>query len=178
MMKKLLPVLFLLIISLTACTAQKSSLNFDFAESIGQNLEQTCNNLGINEEDLQASKLHGRYDFSEQVEIESENFVKYLLFEEADTSILYGGGYECHLTQPSDHLSKIVASLKNTLNNTYGDPTTYPGLVNVIGDTTDFSNYSNQTLVEDWQDGENYSIRLTVTIAESTTVQVEYKIAP
>lgn len=177
-MKKLFPVLFLLIISLTACTAPKSTLSFDFADSIGQNLEQTCNNLGIGEEDLHASKLHGRYDFSEQVKIDGEDFTKYLLFEETDTPILYGGGYECHLAQPDEQLSKLVASLKNTLTDAYGEPTTYPGLANILGDTTDFSAYPNQTLVEDWQDGENHTIRLSVTLTESATVQIEYKTAP
>ncbi len=174
----------LLITSLCACSNDipneptKEVLKLDFSECMGNDLDQTCKKMLIKEDDLQESKLRGRYDFVEKVSYKNIEFTKYLVFEgKEDANVsLYGGGYESKLSKNDEKLSAVITSLKQELCDEYGSPTTYPGTKNAIGDHTDFSRFSNESLQEEWTDKSNGCIELRMNFfGDDVVIQLEYK---
>ncbi len=174
----------LLITLLCACSNDmpneptKEILKLDFVEYMGNDLDQTRKKMSIKESDLQKSKLRGRYDFLEKVSYKNIEFTKYLVFEGKENTIvsLYGGGYESKLSKNNEKLLEVITSLRKELCDEYGSPTTYPGTKNTIGDHTDFSKFSNESLHEEWTDESNGCIALRmIFLGDDVIIQLEYR---
>lgn len=173
----------LLAFSLCACSntvSQKNNsdvLKFDFVESIDSSLEQTCENLSIKESEIQESKHRGRYDFILKTTYENVDFTKCLMFEvKENENILYGGGYESKISKSDENLPELIENMKKMLSDEFGSPSTYPGAKNSIGEIKDFSIYSNESLLEEWQDEKKGKISLRLTFnEEDVLIQLEYK---
>lgn len=169
---------FLLVSCDTDGQNEANALDFSFVEYIGGSVEEVCSALQI-EEQLAETHQVGRYDIITPVSFSGKEFTNYLLFQKAgdNKQTLYGGGYEYITQDKGEALTELVAELKNMLTETYGAPTTYPGLSNIIGDTTDFTGFTMDTLVEDWTvTGENGGdIRLKLDfIEQNVVVKVEF----
>lgn len=183
--KKLCSILIsiLFVFSLCACSndVEQSSnsdvLKFDFVENIDSSLKETCERLSIKESDIQESKHRGRYDFVSKETYKNIDFTKYLMFEEQEKeNILYGGGYESKISKNDESLSVLIESMKQMISDEFGSPTTYPGVKNSIGEIKDFSVFSNESLVEEWQDGTKGKITLRLTFnEEDVLIQLDYK---
>ena len=173
----------LLVFFLCACSndvlqnSNSDVLKFDFVESIDSSLKQTCEKLSIKDSEILESKHRGRYDFVSKQIYKNVDFTKYLMFEEKENeNILYGGGYEGKLSKNDERLPTLIESMKFMISDEYGSPTTYPGLKYAIGDIRDFSDYSNKSLLEEWQDGTKGEITLRLTfIEEDVLIQLDYK---
>ena len=176
-MKKVISLVLVLL--LTACSPTELTMDFNFINSVGKSLDDVCGQLNISKDKVTQSKLQGRYDIDIPVKYENVEFSPYLMFGDYNdkTDVLYGGGYEYITSDKGEELTKLVTSLKTTLTEKYGEPTTYEGLSNIIGDTTDFTQYSSGELTEQWttsgENSGNITLKLIFDQGE-VMVQIEY----
>ncbi len=168
----------------TACAPSTSeseeTFDFDFLTAMGLTQEEAYSKLNISEDSLEkAPESLGQYYMKEPVSILGIDFKEYLLIWEKDdgSTILYGGGYQ-HITENDNKLSKKVRETKAELERLYGDPITDPNQSHVLGDKTDFSQYTEYSaLVEGWQaKDENCDLALTIAFTEENVlIDVRYQ---
>lgn len=187
-MKKRLSFILALVlcVSLAGCVSvpqnqNEETLQLNLEPCVGKTLAEVCELLNTEEADITENPQVMRHDFNAKTEFAGHRFTRYLCFGDKDgEKLFYGGGYETVVEGKGEELSSLIDELKNTLIDTYGEPTTYPGHGGALGDKRDFSDVTFDNFIEDWSlnDSKGGQIRLTVTIhGERARVTVQYSAA-
>ena len=187
-MKKRLSLILALVlcVSLAGCAStpqnqNEETLKLNLEPCVGKTLPEVCELLNAEEADITENSQVMRHDFNAKTEFAGHQFTRYLCFGDKDgEKLLYGGGYETVVESKGEELEVLIDELKNTLIDTCGEPTTYPGHGGALGDKRDFSDVTFDNFIEDWSlnDSKGGQIRLTVAIREERAlVTVQYSAA-
>ena len=149
----------------------------------GQDRAETVNAFHLGEGDISQSTEPGCWDLTETVSIAGKDFSESLLFE-VSTETFYGAMFS-NVFEGSEEFPNYVENILGKLNDAYGEPSTYPGLLNRLTDenfSSDFLEAVNSGTMSNWREewdvGEKTKCELVVYVAENhVRVVLEYIIA-
>lgn len=150
----------------------------------GQGKEAVLEALEVTEDAEAQRPVRGMWNLKETTALQGADFSQALLYNAADET-LYGLRY-WYRTDDPDQAAQLAQGLLEESRELYGEPTTYPGLSNLLSDDTfadDFAAAMAGGSMADWKEewavGENTLCTVSVSVIgpDTATIFVDYSLA-